>query len=312
MRDDVAADVHGDGQLMRLLALILGCALALTAAAGSVTLSYSPGATTVRSGCVAAGQYERAPTSVNGARGGQVTIANLPDAGRCYFVQDGGDELYFDFSALAGGPSLPGPVSNFAVTWSPTPPAPPLVQFSSNDLGAVGVAGSYSFSTAGVYTLRGAGADIWNSADAFRYACTQIQGDGSITARVVSLTNTDPWAKAGVMLRATAVSTDTGAPYGFTLLTPANGADFQSRGTAGATAGLSNTSDRVTTAPYWVRVSSVNNIVTGSLSRDGVTWTVKSFSSVVLGATPQACLAVTSHSSAALATAVFDNVTVLP
>lgn len=106
---------------MRLFPLILGCALALPASAGWVRLNYSPGASTVRSGCVVAGQYERSPVSV-GVGGGQLTITNLPDGGRCYFAQDGGDELYFDFDTLANGSTPPGPVPNFAVTWKPTPP----------------------------------------------------------------------------------------------------------------------------------------------------------------------------------------------
>lgn len=114
---------------MRLLALIAVLALAHPAAAGWVSASWTPtpGVTALRSGCVAQGQYERAPVAINGAVAGSVTIASLPDAGRCYFALNAGpqDEWFFDFSLLSGGPALPGMVRNVAITWAPTPPAPP-------------------------------------------------------------------------------------------------------------------------------------------------------------------------------------------
>jgi hypothetical protein len=47
-----------------------------------------------------------------------------------------------------------------------TPPTPRL----SRDIGAVGLAGTASFATAtGTYSVTGAGADIWGTADAFRF-----------------------------------------------------------------------------------------------------------------------------------------------
>ena len=49
--------------------------------------------------------------------------------------------------------------------------------------------------------VRGAGADIWGSADAFHYAYKALNGDGEIVARVVSVTNVDVWTKVGVMIR---------------------------------------------------------------------------------------------------------------
>jgi hypothetical protein len=51
------------------------------------------------------------------------------------------------------------------------------------------------------YTMTAGGEDIWGTADQFHFAYKQLSGIGSITARVVSISNTDPWAKAGVMIR---------------------------------------------------------------------------------------------------------------
>lgn len=301
---------------MRLFGLLAAVALSQSAAAGWVQLSYSPtpGATALRSGCVAAGQYERPAVTVAAAAAGSVTIAGLPDVGRCYFTLDAGpqDEWFFDFGTLSGGPSLPGPIQNVAITWSPTPAGR---QFLSSDVGAVGLAGSYSvaISTVGAvtYTLKGAGADIWTTASAFRFAYVQLTGDFDLRARVVSLTAADGWAKAGAMVSDTL---DPSSAYAFSLVTPvaANGADFQDRPSAGAAAVVSNASDHVNTAPYCVRVSRVGNTFTGYGSKDCVTWTLKRSAIIPMGATVNAGLAVTSHNVAALATAVFDSVTITP
>ena len=81
----------------------------------------------------------------------------------------------------------------------------------------------------GAYTVSGSGADIWDDADQFQYAYQQVTGDFRITARVVSMTNTDVWAKAGVMIRET---TDAGSPHAFAAMTQANGMAFQYRPTS--------------------------------------------------------------------------------
>lgn len=99
---------------------------ALGAHAGWVRLSWTAetGFTAVRSGCVASGQYERAPVTVSGASG-VLTIEGLPDTGRCYFAPNGGaqDEWVYDFDALTGARAVPGAVRNLNVATAPTPPA---------------------------------------------------------------------------------------------------------------------------------------------------------------------------------------------
>jgi hypothetical protein len=54
-----------------------------------------------------------------------------------------------------------------------------------------------------IHTLTGSGADIGGSSDEFHYAFKQLTGEGSITVKVDSITDTHPWAKAGVMIRET-------------------------------------------------------------------------------------------------------------
>src|SRR4051812_39839819 len=75
-------------------------------------------------------------------------------------------------------------------------PAPWVAQ----DIGAVGLPGSASAS-GGVFTIAGAGADVWGSADAFGSVMQPITGDVQIVARVTAIQNTNSYAKAGLMLR---------------------------------------------------------------------------------------------------------------
>jgi len=70
----------------------------------------------------------------------------------------------------------------------------------NQDVGSTGAAGSASYGS-GTFTVRGSGADIWDVADAFQFVYQPLSGDGQIIARVLSVQNTNTYAKAGVMLR---------------------------------------------------------------------------------------------------------------
>ena len=176
--------------------------------------------------------------------------------------------------------------------------------WSNGDIGAVAAAGSCALSN-GIFTVSGSGADIWNSADAFQFVSEAVMGDGSITARVVSQTNTSGFAKAGVMIRETLAA---GATNALMEITPSNGARFQARITTGASA--VNTQGALVTAPYWVRVTRASGTFTGYISPDGVTWTQVSQYAISMATQAYVGLAVTSHNNGVLSTAVFDNVTV--
>ncbi|MEZ5566622.1 MAG: FG-GAP-like repeat-containing protein [Gammaproteobacteria bacterium] len=183
--------------------------------------------------------------------------------------------------------------------------------WSNQDIGAVAQAGSF-IDNGGSLSVTGSGSDIWRSADEFYYAYRTLTGDGELIARIVSLSNSDPWAKAGVMVRETL---DAGSRFGLMLMTPgSNGAAFQYRTTTGGLAAPSGSNDKVSTLPRWVRITRVGNVVSGYLSADGTTWTLRNSVTLTnLPANVYIGLAVTSHSDGNLATAVFDNVSlVLP
>ena len=175
--------------------------------------------------------------------------------------------------------------------------------------GYPGSGGSFVEGSAGTYTMSGSGADIWDQADEFHFAYKVLTGAGSIVARVESLTNTDPWAKAGVMIRETL---DPGSKHAFGCVTPENGVSFQFRLDMGGTS--SDTTQGGITAPHWVKLErDISGRFTVSHSANGSSWTpvnnasstsIQMSSSVFIG------LAVTSHNAVATCDAVFSNVTV--
>src|SRR5512144_1854754 len=58
--------------------------------------------------------------------------------------------------------------------------------WSTTDVGTVGAAGSANGS-GGSFTVNGAGADVWGTADAFRFVYTTLTGDGWVVADVTSV-----------------------------------------------------------------------------------------------------------------------------
>ena len=172
------------------------------------------------------------------------------------------------------------------------------------DIGSVGLAGSTTASGA-VVTVRGSGADIWGTSDAFRFAYQPMTGDGSVTARVTQQQATNSWAKAGVMIRDTLA---TGSKHVLLAVTPSNGLVLQNRTTTGATSG--NAAAGAGTAPYWLRLTRVGGRITAYTSTGGVTWTSAGSVAVTMGTTANVGLAVTSHDNATLGTAVFDTISV--
>ncbi|MEZ5565291.1 MAG: PQQ-dependent sugar dehydrogenase [Gammaproteobacteria bacterium] len=179
------------------------------------------------------------------------------------------------------------------------------VNWQSADVGAVSAAGSAAWVGDSV-TVRGSGADIWGTADEFHYVDKPLTGDGDLIVRVSSLSNTDPWAKAGVMLRE---SRAPGSRFALMMMTPgANGASFHYRTATNGNSAPPNSADKVTTLPRWLKISRRGNVVSGYHSLDGTTWTLRDSIILDLPSTIRAGIAVTSHNDGSLAAGSFSNV----
>jgi len=169
--------------------------------------------------------------------------------------------------------------------------------------------GSFVEGPVGTFTMTGSGTDIWGNADEFHFAYRTLTGAGSIVARVISLEETNVWAKAGVMIRETL---EPGSKNAMVAVTPGNGVSSQWR--ADPDAGSSNAAEGGITAPHWVRLErDLAGNFTASHSTNGTTWVP------VQNATPQNIqmtgtvfigLAVTSHDAALTAEGVLSNVTI--
>ncbi|UFS68797.1 M6 family metalloprotease domain-containing protein [Geomonas sp. RF6] len=179
-------------------------------------------------------------------------------------------------------------------------PAPWVTQ----DVGSVGLTGSAGYQN-GVFTLRGAGADIWGSADGFRFVYQAMTGDGTITARVASLQNTNGYAKAGVMMRQ---SLTANSIHAMAALTPVYGAEFSVRTSTGGSTAVTGAGG--VAAPYWVRLVRSGNTFTGYISPNGTTWRQVGSSTIAMGNTIYVGVVACSHSVYALTTATLDSVSV--
>ncbi|HEX3133157.1 MAG TPA: PA14 domain-containing protein [Planctomycetota bacterium] len=174
------------------------------------------------------------------------------------------------------------------------------------NLGSGTLAGS-GYLTGDSAVLSGAGNDIWGTADSGRFMGQPLTGDGTIIARVVSLENTDPWAKAGVMIRE---GTAAGARHAFCCVTSSNGVAFQRRTVVnGASA---HTAGSLSAAPRWLKLVRTGSTINGYESANGTTWTVVGTTTISLANPVQIGVAVTSHDPAQLCTAVFDLIQIIP
>ena len=178
--------------------------------------------------------------------------------------------------------------------------------WQDQDIGSVAAAGSATAATSN-WTVVGSGADIWNTADGFHYVYQSLSGNGQIVARVTSITNTNAWAKAGVMIRETLT---TGSTHAIMLITPGQGTDFQYRASTNgsSTSATTNGTGSSIAAPYWVKLTRVGNTFTGYHSPDGSTWTQIGSASITMATNAYIGLAVTSHNDGTLCTANFDNI----
>jgi regulation of enolase protein 1 (concanavalin A-like superfamily) len=153
------------------------------------------------------------------------------------------------------------------------------------------------------WTIVGGGNDIWGTSDQFHYSHQTISGSGTLTVKVESVSDSDPWAKGGLMIRA---DTAVGAPHASVFLTNRNGLSFQWRNLPGGT----STSSKIpgVSAPVWLKLERRENDFAAFYSDDGKKWTpVGTAQTVMMKKSALAGLAVTAHSAGLTCTAKFKS-----
>ena len=152
-----------------------------------------------------------------------------------------------------------------------------VTSLSSTDIGNPR-SGSSSFSN-GVWTVDGAGSGFdRNGSTSFRYAYTQLSGDGEMIAKVDFLGNTDGSSNAnenaGAALVLRTSLTDVRSDAANVYARPTEGSQFSSRGIdagdgdGAQTFPLSNLQD----GDVWLRLERRGNSVVGYVGPDGVSW----------------------------------------
>ncbi|MCJ7779014.1 MAG: DUF1349 domain-containing protein, partial [Sedimentisphaerales bacterium] len=163
-----------------------------------------------------------------------------------------------------------------------------------------------SFTAVGAtYKMTAAGADIWGTSDQFHFAYKMLSAGGTVTAKVVGITNTDPWAKAGLMIRETL---DADSKNVMVVVTPGNGVAFQYRSQKGGNTEQAAPIPGVT-APQWVRLMRSSNTFTARYSANGTTWKTLGSIEMPMLADVYVGLCLTSRNVNATCTADFSNVT---
>jgi len=167
-----------------------------------------------------------------------------------------------NFTGSTGQMSL----SNVSLA-SPGLPSP----WRTGDIGAIDVAGATAYAS-GTYTIDAGGSWIWSTADSFRFTYQPWRGDGTLVARIDSLTaggGTD--SGAGVVIRGDLGASPTEAAM---LVFSSGKAKFRYRTAAGAdinsccSAGPSTGSG----PPRWVKLVRTGTRIDGYVSVDGSSW----------------------------------------
>ena len=239
-----------------------------------------------------------------------------------------------DGSALTDSFTSTAAAASYTANYDPVQAVPSPWQ--STDVGAPILAGGADYAPGDqAFYMDGAGADVFGSNDQFHYVYQTLNGDGTIIARVRYQTNSNSWAKAGVMIKQSATA---GAPFVDALVSPdvsqntpningvgctpngclsplppvtpsmGHGVRMQYSGSKSATpnsypAGFTNPNK-------WLELQRVGNTFTSWLSADGVNWTKIGTTTITMTNPVTIGLFDTSHNIGELSTAAFDHVQV--
>ena len=265
-------------------------AMSATASPGSVQLSWAAGSTvkvdayTVQRLGPTDADYVTLATTVTPAYADAAVVAGVTYS-------------YRVVAANAVGASNPSASVTVAV------PTTVVNAWSDADLGSPAKAGSSTADANGTVTVTGGGADIWNTADQFHFASQPMVGNGTVVAQVVSQSNTNGWAKGGIMVRESA---NADSRFVLLALTPNNGVAFQVRTATHAAPSVNKTV--AGKAGVWLRIARDGSTFTGSASADGgATWTVVGSATVPMVDNVLAGLAVSAHDNARASSVRFAN-----
>jgi len=178
----------------------------------------------------------------------------------------------------------------------------PRFPWLSQDIGKPSLAGEMGVSGSTI-TIKASGDDIWNDKDNFHYSYQNVKGDFEINTRIISLDNTDQWAKVGIMARESLTDNSRNI---LLCVTSQNGLSLQSRAEKGGTTENINRTEGIV-APYWIRLVRKGDVFKGFISPDGIRWSEAGNTILSLPSSIYLGFAVTSHFNDTICNAKMDG-----
>jgi hypothetical protein len=122
----------------------------------------------------------------------------------------------------------------------------------------------------GNWLLQGAGEDIARTADSFHAVWQTLINNGTVSARVTSIEQVDPYTKVGVMLR---VGADPGSPFYAIVATQQEGLMVEYREKQGADVAIIDIPlNNKNYLPIFLKVVRVEDTFDAYYSQDGINW----------------------------------------
>jgi pectin methylesterase-like acyl-CoA thioesterase len=149
--------------------------------------------------------------------------------------------------------------------------------WTSVDIGHPGIAGQTTLHPeSGKITLKSAGligatSESESAVDNFHFAYQTLKGNGEIIAKIDSVTPTDDYAKAGVMIRDGLKDNAKMALLAIPYVKYGKKGVLITRSTEGAKV-IKTEPESFINTPYWVKLVRLGNEVTGLISPDKLTW----------------------------------------
>jgi RHS repeat-associated protein len=230
--------------------------------------------------------------------GGVLETCNVSNITQCsvtdkYISLPGGVQLTIPASPITS--QLPGGTQQSPAGTLPSP-------WMTTKVGPASNQGSVSYAN-GTFTVTSSSSDMWGTYDEEQLVTQTLEGDGQIVARVTGQTNSNDWAKAGVIIKNKLADN---ASYQSLSVTPGNGVQYEYNYNTGS-AGPAYTFPNI-----WLKLVRAGTVITVYTSTDGSTWTQTGTHSASFLKTVQIGLFVVSDDSTIPSTATFDHVSVTP
>ena len=140
--------------------------------------------------------------------------------------------------------------------------------WANDDVGPVGRSGSAEYISGG-FQVRSSGTNVVAGRDSFHFVYKEVDGPSEIVARIARVQCTDPWARAGLMMRES-LSPD--SRNVFLSLTAARGGVCHWREVSGEESNISL--DGLMPVPCWLKLKRDGEVFTAFKSPNGKSWSL--------------------------------------